>query len=40
MSAGQIVATRDGIGENIPTEPLPPLDIDTAVGNLDVIAFL
>ena len=39
VGAGQVVATRDGIGENVPTEPLPPFDIETAVGNYVVQAL-
>lgn len=39
VGAGEVVAARDGIGENVPTEPLPPFDIDTAAGNYVVQAL-
>lgn len=37
--AGQVVAVRDGIAENTPTEPLPPADVDSAPGNYVVEKF-
>ena len=33
VGSGRIVAASDGMAENIPTEPLPPFDIQTAPGN-------
>lgn len=32
-TAGHIVATRDGVAQNVPTEPLPPATIESAPGN-------
>ena len=36
---GRIVAVRDGVAENIPTEPLPPATIESAPGNYVVEAL-
>ncbi|HVZ35353.1 MAG TPA: M23 family metallopeptidase, partial [Polyangiaceae bacterium] len=33
VSAGRIVDVRDGIEQNVPGEPLPPAQLDTAAGN-------
>lgn len=37
--AGQIVAVRDGVAENTPTEPLPPADVESAPGNYIIEKF-
>jgi hypothetical protein len=38
-AGGRIVAVRDGAAENVPTEELPPADVDTAAGNYVVEAL-
>jgi murein DD-endopeptidase MepM/ murein hydrolase activator NlpD len=39
VAPGRIIATRDGVAENTPTEPLPPADLETAPGNYVVQAL-
>jgi hypothetical protein len=36
VRSGEIVAVRDGVAENDPTEPVPPFDVDQAPGNFIV----
>jgi murein DD-endopeptidase MepM/ murein hydrolase activator NlpD len=36
---GRIVATRDGVAQNVPTEPLPPATIESAPGNYVIEAL-
>jgi len=39
VAPGRIVAMRDTVAENVPTEPLPPADIDSAAGNYVIERF-
>jgi hypothetical protein len=39
VASGTIAETSDGVAENVPTQPLPPPDIATAVGNHVVLAL-
>jgi murein DD-endopeptidase MepM/ murein hydrolase activator NlpD len=36
VRAGEVVALRDGVPDNVPTEQLPPFDPDSAPGNFVV----
>lgn len=39
VGRGQVVEASDGMAENVPTQPLPPFDIQTAAGNHIVLAL-
>jgi hypothetical protein len=39
VTSGVVVDARDGLAENVPTQPLPPFDIATALGNFVVEAL-
>lgn len=39
VAGGEIVAIRDDMADNIPTQPLPPPSVETAAGNHIVQAF-
>ena len=39
VARGRVVEASDGMAENVPTQPLPPPDIQTAAGNHVVVAL-
>jgi hypothetical protein len=39
VGSGVVVDARDGIPENVPTQPLPPFDVERATGNFVVEAL-
>jgi hypothetical protein len=39
VARGRVVEATDGMAENVPTQPLPPFDIQTAAGNHVVVAL-